>query len=224
MNRGGRIDRGNPFDPLNNQVGRDANPKKHIRITKLIYDFYIQFPDKCPICSLDYYSRYLGLDIDPPECIKCCRMQVHRLGNNLERYIVETKTQGLYAYDEIIYISRGMLLWLYANDIPIVLRAGKDNGLVMHHINRNRFDDRPENIVIMDEPDHPPLHGTLTRIDNIISGMESRVRSQPTDSQFKKMLSQQINLRNKLLRGAKPSPRIQSLITDALNEAKRRGM
>ncbi|MHA1817336.1 MAG: hypothetical protein ACTSX1_15145 [Candidatus Heimdallarchaeaceae archaeon] len=198
------VNRGNLWDIENNRDYRNYNPNNHKMITKDIIDFYIQYPDKCEICPLDYHSRYLKLDVASPDCIDHCRFAVHRCGGNgggTPKPVVETRVRipGHMTAPERIFITRAMLLWLYYHKTPIVFRASKNNGYIMHHKNRNPFDDRPENIVIILGNEHVKLHGNIRRVDNSIAHLEDLIRTDPVNEGFRKLLEQQSGLKTSIM-------------------------
>jgi len=208
------VNRGNLWDIENNKDYRNYNTKGHKYITKDIIDFYIQFPGKCETCSLDYHSRYLGLDVEPPKCINQCRFAVHRCGGNgggTPKPVVETLVK-IPNNGEVIFITRAMLLWLYYHKIAIVFRPSKTNGYIMHHKNRNPFDDRPENISIILAENHFKLHGNIRRVDTSIARVEDLIRTTPKDQNLRALLEQQAGLKKSLMTKVVNDPAVFSYI------------
>jgi hypothetical protein len=167
----------------------------------------------------------LGLDIEPPKCIKQCRFSIHRCGGNGAKWannakpVVETRVKipGIEDLEQVIFLSRAMLLWLYHYDVPMIFRPGKDNDYIMHHKNRNPFDDRPENIVVIHKGDHIKLHANLRRIDNAITTLEASIRTSPDDLNLKKLLDQQVRLRNSIMEQIENDPAVFKLIEETVN-------
>jgi len=204
------VDRGNLWDIENNKDYRNYNTMGHKKITKKIIDFYIQFPGKCEKCPLDYHSRYLKLDVPPPKCIGQCRFAVHRCGGNnggTPKPVVETLVR-IPNNGEVIFITRAMLLWLYYHDIPIIFRPSKTNGYIMHHKNRDPFDDRPENIAIILAKNHVQLHGNIRRVDNAIAGLENLIREHSENKGYHKLLEQQAGLKKSIMTKVENDPAV----------------
>lgn len=151
------------YDPLNNYFSEDYNPHKIEKIDKKIRDLYIR-SEKCKTCKLEYEDKI-------PECFNDCMFWVHWTGGSRGKGkpVVETKiTKNLLT----LRLTRAMLLLLYQFGFPCISRTrnyskGKkaktevsDNKAVIHHINGDPYDDRPENINFILECSHKGIHNT----------------------------------------------------------------
>jgi len=218
------VDRGNPFDPFNNRNYRDFNPQKVQYITKEIWEFYHQFPDKCPTCPIDYYTnkRYLGLDMDEPECVSICRFAVHIAGyKQTGKPVVECKTRikGFKNDPRLIFISRAMMNWLYHHNIPMIFRACKENGCIMHHKRRNPFDDRGQEIVIIKAKTHVDHHADITRLDNILKGLKESLNVNQSNIGLQKAVAQQARMIDNMEQRITDDPIVFKLIEEYVNNA-----
>lgn len=131
-------------------------------ITKDLYYWYIQFPDKCLTCALDR-------EIPVPECIDICRLKVRPVGQK-DGPIQTIDTRRDFPPDVetpygTILLSRAMLVINYHHRLQFIFRNGNGTGTQLHHINGKPYDDRYENCC-------------LTDIHRVIEGHKKTIKTQ----------------------------------------------
>jgi hypothetical protein len=160
-----------PYDPFNFMADGNYNLHNHTRITKELYDHYFPYGKKCESCNLLTETII-------PECYETCNMWNHwEDGKHLNPRI---ETRQLQKDEKSIYMSRPTFLFNYYNNIPFIFRCTSMNGLIIHHKNLNKWDDSPENIVIMTSREHSSLHKRYNIIRERINKILKECKNNPS--------------------------------------------
>jgi hypothetical protein len=216
-----------PFDYYNNHSDRNHNPKNHQCITTEVMNFY--FPCRKFDCKLNYEQKVLGLDIPPPKCfyetgcnkrlrIHGCYSGTKKDNGKLSYPIVETLTQGLYRFSQIIYISRPNAVWLYQYKVPIIFRTSWDNGFVLHHLNEMPLYDFPEALAVIDSKLHTRITNQVTQIRNKMNKIKLLMYEDPSHMGYKRLLQEQTD-EIKKISNVQTDSRVWALIDELYKKA-----
>jgi len=169
------------YDPFN-KFKTDYNPNKIKQIDKEIFEYYIKSPD-CFTCLIQQEPI-------PKPCLGECKFNFRYRGgvpgkiktfikNNCEKRNCEcidslkecSKTKsspfieikkGGFNSDKYILLSRYTLVFNYYNKIPFIMRATDENGFDIHHVDSNKFNDSPDNLVFLPTSEHGSLTNKTT--------------------------------------------------------------
>jgi len=154
------------YDPFSiTDCGQDYNPHGCLSITKEVYDLYVK-SEKCLICRLKKEAM-------KPECLDNCLFRIHPVGSKDEEGnrnpVVVTKSNRKLGNRSLL-IRRGLVSWNYSRGTKIIMRSSEDNGFHLHHLNGNKYDDRPENVVMI--LNHSKLTSAIIRVENSIEAIK----------------------------------------------------
>jgi hypothetical protein len=154
------------FDPANTSSYRNMNPKQIPKISREVYNFYVQC-NECLTCPVDEEAK--------KNCTyEECRFHPHDCGK-AGGPVIETRTSPKWEFS--IFISRAELVFNYHKKIPFIFRTGKFFNVEFNHNNLNPMDDRFENLSPMFGNRHPQYHGrlqSLTRMLELVTNPTKR--------------------------------------------------
>jgi len=157
-----------PWDPYNHYNTTDNfNPFNIKTITPEI--MARNFPyEACFYCKL-------GAE-DPLKI--CYGSEICRLRIKDKRNPTYVQTMGRQPGEDkslCITMRSGQMAWNFYHNLPIIFRAGNETGTVLHHKNRNPFNNHWTNISITDK--HEKHHGIMRSFDSVIKELNKESQS-----------------------------------------------
>jgi len=151
-----------------NNTKDNFNPRRVERITGEIYGYYLPFGETiCATCPHEYGEL-------PPNCslwhpVKYCPVIRVKDKRKFMHPILNTRSNR--ANDKTLTITIGTLIWNFHHGLDFIFRGCRENGLDLHHIDGNPFNNRFENVVLIRS--HNRLHAQMKSISTSINSLIS---------------------------------------------------
>lgn len=116
---------------------------------------------KCDNCGALFlmHQCYLKRDRKHRFCSKKCEADFRRLNNTIDSYQGGTINHNGYKYIEINGVQREEHRIIMERVLGRPLKSSE----IVHHINGNKLDNRPENLMVTTISEHRKLHATTER-------------------------------------------------------------
>ncbi len=153
----------NLYDPFNKVSDvNNFNSGNHKSVTDEIYNIYIK-KDECFTCDLGIGKN------KKPSCISECLFRSHNQTDKITCIVTRSFRHG-----KSIHMRRGLLIWNYFNNKGFIFRPTNSNGFILHHINQNQFDERPENLIMLTRSFHTSIHSRLENLAKLIGKLNEQ--------------------------------------------------
>jgi len=193
----------NLYDIYNN-TGDNFNPYGVRVITKDHIKKYFPYGEICQQCMLDF-------ELPQKVCFKSdiCKTRI-KDQSACKTYVLARSLGREKDYDSL-NIRTGNMTWLFVNKIQLILRACNENGLELHHIMANPYDNRGKMVALVDK--HSVIHGHLKSLITRIGSLITIANKIPEyrDDIFNEIQKLQV-LYKKMQKGVSDSPRVYKII------------
>lgn len=185
---------------------KQCNPFGLTEITQEVYDQYVVY-EQCLVCK-----AWLE-EIQPkPNCYKSkeCMLRPFDYSSGIRNIV----TKGL-GRPPSLMILIGTLVWNFHHKLGFIFRACAENGIEMHHKNRNPYDNRFQNIVMIDT--HSKLHGQLSMVETTIKNLTLIAANTKYNKKIHNEIKRQEKLYLSLTDGVTDCPKVFQ-IADVVNQ------